>query len=849
MTARTDHPHYEILEPLGEGGMGVVFKARDKRLNRIVALKFLAPAQAHRDDALRRFEREALAIAALNHPNIAVVYEVGEWDGSPFLALEYLPGGTLKKRCRGRRLAPAELLHYAAQVGRALAYAHEQGILHRDIKAGNVMFGEQGDLKLVDFGLAKWRDAEDATRTGAMVGTIPYMSPELLDGEPATAQSDLYAFGALVYELAAGQPMFGGERTETLIRRIVTGEITPLATVRPDLPTRITAAVARATTPDPRQRYSSVREFMRDLGPGLSGSGSADLAEPETVTMPLRQTGTARRRWRLPRVWIYAPGAVLAIAGVFGIEHWWRAPAPLKTLVVLPLEELGNAPEGRMLADGLQESITDTLANAPSLRESMLVVPSAEVRRNQIKTIADAHKQFNADLAIAGTIEKNAESLRLTLNLADAGSLRQQGTRVLELRPEEMAALQDRLGDELGALLSAGPVKRAGQVAPGETTHNAAAYRLYVEGKGALQSRDLDKAIEDLKMAVDLDPQFMPARANLAESYFRKYTQTKDGKWLALADAEASEAAQRGDSKNIAFVQAMIWRATGQAERAIPVFRGMVQRDPDNMDARTALAQVLQAAGRTQEAEAAFQAAIRQRPGYWPTYQLLGTFYFGQHENAKAEQAYLTGIAVAPGVPAMHSNLGAVYFSQGKWDDAAREFDKSVSLKPYALGYANLGTVRFYQGRYSEAAEKFEEATRLQPANPVNWGNLGDALWQLPGSRERAREAFDKGAVLASEELALNPGNFGLRKSYALYVAKLGRTKEALKEIEQALKQAPKDRDVQYWAARVYAITGDIARAKSALQAALALGYDRHALEHEPDLKALSAEAPKSTAN
>jgi predicted Zn-dependent protease len=218
----------------------------------------------------------------------------------------------------------------------------------------------------------------------------------------------------------------------------------------------------------------------------------------------------------------------------------------------------------------------------------------------------------------------------------------------------------------------------------------------------------------------------------------------------------------------------------------------------------------------------------------------LGAFYQSQHQDAKAEQAYLTGIAVAPGVPAMHSNLGAIYFNQGKWEEAGREFDKSVSLKPYALGYSNLGAVRFYQGRFDDAAKQFQEATKLQQANPVNWGNLGDALWQLPG-RTGAREAYDKAAVLASQDLALNPDNVRLRMAYALYLAKLSRSQEAIAEIERAVKDAPKDRDVHYWAARVYATRGDVARAKSELQTALALGYDPRTAEHEPDLKALIA--------
>ena len=843
--ARSDHPYYELLEPCGEGGMGVVYKARDKRLNRIVALKFLAPDRVGQKDAVRRFEREARAIAALNHPNIAVVYEIGEWDGSPFLALEYLPGGTLKNRCRGRQIPEAELLYYVTQVGRGLTYAHEQGILHRDIKPSNVMFSEHGDLKLVDFGLAKWRNAEDATRTGAMVGTLPYMAPELLDGAEATAQTDVYALGALVYELAAGQPMFSGERTEVVIRKIVTGDVARLDSLRLDLPAHIAGAVAKATAHDPEGRYASAREFVRDLSSSSASSG-AGFSEQETRTMPLPRTRSSTLPRR--RLWGYAAAAVLGlVAATFGIAHFLRAPAHLQTLVVLPLENLSRDADGQTFVDGLQETITDTLANAGTLRSSMLVVPSTEVRRNQVKTISDARKQFNANLVITGSVEKSAEAVRLTLNLADAASLRQEGSRIVRLRPEEMAGLQDRLGEELGALLNTGTVRPVGGRAAGEKTTNSAAYQAFVQGRGALQDREWDKAVDALRKAVDLDPRFALARSNLSEAYFRKYLDTKDDKWLALADAELTEAVRQGQTASVAFVQALIWNATGQPEKAIPLFREILSNDPDNLEARSQLARSLESAGRIQEAEAAYQSAIRQRPGYWLSYSLLGNFYFKRHEMAKAEQAYLTGIAVAPGNPSLHSNLGAVYIELHRWEDAARELEESVALKPNAFAYSNLGSVRFYQARYQESARQFEAATKLQPASPINWGNLGDALWQIPNERARAREVFDKAALLASQDLALNPNNISVRRCYALYLAKLGKTKEALEETKRTLSEAPKDSDVQYWAARVYATAGDMQRAEAALQSALALGYDARMAEQEPDLKPLLNTLPHPT--
>jgi tetratricopeptide (TPR) repeat protein len=345
--------------------------------------------------------------------------------------------------------------------------------------------------------------------------------------------------------------------------------------------------------------------------------------------------------------------------------------------------------------------------------------------------------------------------------------------------------------------------------------------------------------VDDLRKAVARDPEFSAAEAKLAEAYFVKYIQTKDSTWLAQADAAESSASRNGQTSQTRYVQAMIWQATGETDKAVSSFRQILQAEPANVDVWNRLANTLKAAGRIKEAEDTFKTAVRLRPGYWPIYNDMGTFYLDQNDYAKAEQSLRTGITLAPDVPNLHSNLGALYFNMSRWDDAAREFEKSVALKPYALGYSNLGTVRFFQGKYAEAARQFEDATRLQPANYVNWGNLGDARWQLAGQRDAARAAFEKAALLASQRLVLNPGDARVRSSYALYLAKVGRFGEAKTEIEAAITRSPEDMNVRFNAARVYAVTGDSTRTLAALGKARALGYEAQEIEREPDFNSI----------
>lgn len=851
---RSQHPHYELLERCGQGGMGVVYKARDKRLNRIVALKFLAPDHIGDPDSRRRFQREAEAIAALNHPNIAVLYEIGEWDAEPFLALEFLPGGTIKQVLKLRSLGLSEILSYAYQLGSGLDFAHDKGILHRDIKPSNGMFATHGELKLVDFGLAKWGSSAEITRTGGTIGTTAYMAPELILGEDATQQSDLYSFGVLVYELAARRPMFRGERPESVVHQILYGTPVPLETVRPDLPPDLGAVILRAAARDRRDRYASVADFLEDLERVAPTASKSGIVPPvytlRTRTLSTGTPFTTPRRRRI-RYAVIAALAVAAIAVAFFLPvRRWIAPiagtsqAKTETVVVLPFDNLSGNPTLAPFCAGLQETVTSMLSHAEALRRNVLVIPSAEVRRTQVNSIAGARKLFNAGLALTGSIQPVGDELQLTINLTDARTLTQKDSRILMIKPSETVDLQSRLADEVGSLLGSGPINDVHASLPGQTTRSSEAYRLFVEGQGALLMRRVDAAIATLEKALKADPDYSAARAKLAEAYLLKYNSTDDRAWLARADLEVNRAASAGPISEVVYVQAMIRLETGDTAKAIDQCRQLLAGDPGNVEAQSLLADALSDAGQPAEAEAAYQRAIRLRPGYWPTYMALGVFYLHQQQYAKAEQALTTAETIAPGVPSIYYNLGAVYFNQSRWKDAETQFRQSIELQPNALAYSNLGTVLFFQRNYPESARQFEQATRLQPANPVNWGNLGDALWQIDGDRAKAREAFEKASVLASQQLGINPSDAGLRKSYALYLAKLGRTHDSEQEIQRAISTAPKDAGVHFYAARVYAVLGDNAKAQAALSESLALGYNSKEADREPDLAAVRQKTP-----
>ncbi len=813
--------------------MGVVYRARDRRLNRIVALKFLNASDGDSASlaALQRFQREAEAIAALNDPGIATIFEAGEWDGSPFLALEFLSGGTLRDRLPAR-FSVAEIVHCARQLGSALAFAHSKGILHRDMKPANCMFNGSGVLKLVDFGLAKPLGADDITQPGSTVGTIPYMAPELLHGQAATVRSDLYALGAVVYEMAAGRPLYAGAGLGTLVPRILDGSAIPLEQLRPDLPKALCAAVDRAVALRAQDRFASVQEFLERLRIAASSHVGADV--DATLTMPHSAAPTGMRR---NKKWLIGGGAALTVSAALAIFQFAGQGASAETLVVLPFENLGGDPANQALCAGLQETVTSVLSSAQG---TMLIVPSSEVRRGEIHTIAAARKQFNATLVLAGSALRTTQ-LQLTLNLTDARKLRLKDSRILNLPMDEIAQLQPKLRDSLsgmfgGALLQSRRTR-------GDTTANSAAYDLFLHGRGALEDRKLDDAVRFLQQAVDADPGFALARAKLAEAYMRQNLATHDPKWLAMADTEVARAANDGAGPEILMSQALIRRAMGNWQEAIHLFQSVLKSAPANVEAARFLAESWDSAGNRKEAEKTYREALRLRPGYWPLYDSFANFYSVHHDFSLAEQTFYAGIALSPDNPQLYYNLGANYFRMSRWTDAGNAFEKSLSIRPTPFGYSNLGTVRFYEGNYAEAAKQCEAATRLQPANPVNWGNLGDSLWQLPGKREQALATFEKAASLAAQQLAIKSDNPGLRKLYAVYLAKLGRKQAALAEVKQARTQAPNDGGVAFSAARVFVVLGDANGALSELRRSLKLGYSAGEIDKEPDFAELKKDA------
>lgn len=859
--------HYEILEELGRGGTGVVYRARDQRLGRIVALKFLSPEWLASEEAVARFLQEARTISALNHPHIATLYDVGEEAGSRFLVLEYLPGGTLRGRLRdlrmaGGRLSFEDICRWAVQVCAGLAHAHRHGIVHRDVKSGNVMFSEEGAAKLTDFGLAKSPGGGDLTRSGTIAGTVACMSPEQAQGLEADHRSDIFSTGVMLYEMASGELPFQGPHVAAILGEVISAPTPPLARVRPDLPEALGDVVSRATAKDPAERYQSAEELADDLRSLASGGAleprTASRAPADSALTAVTRPPTAwperpRLPWwrRLSRRTGIAAASLLAAVGLTlsfrGPLTDWLGPGRLpeqKQLAVLPFVNVGRDQTSQAFCDGLMETLSTKLTRLEQFQGALRVVPSTEVRRERVTSPREALRAFGANLALTGSVERSGDRLRLNLNLVDTKSLRQLRADTIDTRLGDVAVLQDGVVSQVAGMLSLELHPDAQKVLGAGGTQVATAYDLYVQGVGYLarwdKAENIESAISLFQRAIQQDPRFALAHAGLGEAFWRKYQGAMEPQWVEEARKSCTRAVELNSRLADLYVtRGVIYTGTGLYPQAVRDFEQALKLNPVSAAAYRGLAQAYERLGRAQDAELTFQKAIGLRPNDWAGYQQLGVLYINHGEYAKAEECVRRVTELTPDSYWGFYTLGAVYHLQGRFEQAIAPTERSIQLRPTGAAYSNLGTIYSFQGRYEEAARAFEKAKELLPARRDIWGNLAEAYLRIPGQAEKAPEAYRRALQLTERDLRVNPKDAVARAHLAVYCARLNEKQRALAEAAKARGLAAGNMTVLFRCALAYELAGRRSLALETLKGALRGGYSRAEVEKHPDLAAL----------
>jgi TolB-like protein/tetratricopeptide (TPR) repeat protein len=716
--------HYSITEKLGEGGMGVVYRARDLTLHRDVALKFLT---FNTPDPLARVNilQEARAISALNHPNICTIYEVGEAEGRPYLAMEFVEGHTLNLEMTSVGMAVDVLVRYGMQLADALAHAHERGIVHRDLKAANVMVTPSGWLKVLDFGLSRrveQKASEETTRFDqswdqqhSITGTLPYLAPELLKGQEADARSDIWALGVLLYEMAAGRRPFRGGTAYELSAAILREAPPPIPRA---LPPVLQSVIDKCLDKDRRLRYRSAGEVRA----ALEAAGTASRSERIPVAA-LAVNETALRSARAQRQLWYGAGVFALVVAVMTGLLWkaskpYGAPRPLagaiQSVAVLPLENLSGDPAQDYFSDGMTDALITELSHIRKLRvisrTSMM-----QYKRTQ-KTIADIARDLNVDAVVEGAVVRSNGRVRISAKLIQtsveqslwADSYERDFTDVLALQSDVATAIARGIQVELSA-------PERSQLASSRTVVPEA-YEAFLKGRFEAEKRSpegIRKSIGHFQDAVARDPTYAAAYAGLADGL------------LNLSNYQIRSPAE------------VIPQAEAAAATALRL-------DERLAEAHASLAAIRLYHLEWDGVESEFLRAIALNPGYatamhWYALSLAAA---GRREESITEIKLAREID--PRSLIINANVGWCYYLAGDADRAIEEERNTLRLDPaFGVAHGYLGQAYGEKKLYDQAIEEFRKTVSLSPGDPTRKAELGSAYAQA-GKNEQAQEILEE---------------------------------------------------------------------------------------------------------
>ena len=860
--------HYEIIRKLGEGGMGEVWLARDTKLDREVAIKVLAPEVAANPERLERFRREAKAVAALNHPNIVTIYSVEEDGDVPFFTMEHVEGTTLSKIIPVNGLDTGRFLDLAITIADALSAAHASGITHRDLKPGNIMVSATGQIKVLDFGLAKVAreepkevhsdshlETEFLTSEGKILGTTPYMSPEQLKGKTVDQRSDIFSLGTILYAMATGKHPFLAESSAEVISSILSHHPPEVAEVREGLPDYLSGVIRRCLEKNPGDRYQSARGLEEDLERLRDGIRSGTV--PQTVIMsgPVAAARSGfRPEWRVVAL-VAAVAAVAAMVGAIVMGRIGSSrSAPLKTLAVMPFANLTGDADLDYLAEGVSAGLMSLLREEQGLQ----VVGRSEAWTTGERSATDLAARLGVGSVVDGEILKPGSRLETTVSLTDTSTGLVLWSHTYAAPSGDIYSQQRVMASDVATFLSIPLSEEDRRRLARDPGGVGQAYDFYVTGRRFLDrvddSRGPDAAAENFRQALRLDPDFAPAHVGLSEALWEIYLRDIDRAALEEAEDHAKRARELAPAlADARLALARIYRTTGRQEAAAEEVEAALADHPRADVVQRELGRVAQRMGDLEEAERSLRAATSLRPDDWANWNALGNLLAATGQYEEAREAFSEAAEVAPPDVTMPREKLATYSLQVGEVDAAIDLYESLPKPIRSPRLAsNLGTAYFFSDRsdrWERAEENYLLAVRLNPQDPMYQTNLGD-LYQRLERPDEARERYRLSCDLLEERYADDPDDPALISELAFTSAKAGDCDRALRlmpELEQVLPDTgPNAHQLAY----VYALCDRGDAAIDALARAIAHGESPELIRQEdefltlhdrPDFKALVA--------
>jgi len=831
---------YRILEEVGHGGMGVVFRARDEQLERDVAVKILSPRMFPNHHARKRFHREARVLAKLNHPSIAMAFDYGQQEGIDYLVTEFVAGMTIDAKLANGPLPERTVIQLGIQLAKGLAAAHHEHIIHRDLKPGNVRLTADGQLKILDFGLAFWLDpegdltktlSEDSADSGA--GTLAYMAPEQIRCHEVDQRTDIWGAGTILYVMATGQRPFPMASRLKLIDAIEHLSPPAPSTLNRQITSSLDAVILKALDKDPNLRYQSAGELGVDLTRLLPISG-------ETGKVAITEFRPARRRMPLA-TWLAIAIMMLGCTyASYRLGRKWLSPNPVlpKLLTVLPFDSSGQDQSTNALIAGLTDTLTAKLAESGD--QNLQVISARDIREQGVRTTDQASQLFGSNLVLQGSVHSVGDQIRINCSLVDSKTHRQLNASTVTADSNNALALEDKVANEVTSMISAVQGGQAQAPSPVRSKSNPEAYLSYLRGRGYLSDyqkpENIDLAIAELKHSVALDPQFPNSYAALGEAFLLGYQQTnRDSDWVRQAQQNCQKSLAVRETAEGRICLGNGYNLTGKYDLAVQEFGRAVQLDSSNEDGLRGEADAYVKLGNPVAAEAAYKKAVSLRPNYWGVYSWLGVFYYNQARYEDATAQFKKVIELAPANYRGYSNLGAMYVAQGKYREALAPLEKSIEIRPNLEAFNNLGNAYFQLRRFSDAASAFQRGINLDDGDLLLWGNLGDALYWSAGNGAKATAAYEKAVAIGERKLQVNPKDTAVLAFLADYNAMSRHQQKAVEQIERAIALAPEDGEVRLRAAIVYNQLEDTERCLASLEKAVAVGYSADVIRDTPD--------------